>query len=450
MEIIQFVADALGDASYLVVSDGEAAVVDPQRDVRPYMAAAAERGARIAYAFETHVHNDYLSGGPELAARGATVVAPAQARLELPHRGVADGEEIAVGRVRLRAVATPGHTHEHTAYVVVDEDGRVRGAFTGGALLMAAAGRTDLLGPAHTEPLTRMQWESAQRIAGLLPADGEILPTHGAGSFCSTAVVGSERRATLAAERGRNPALLTSDYEAFRERHLAHLPPVPGYYRHMAPINRAGARVYRQPPVPAGLAPAAVGALAAEGVQIVDVRRRFDFVRGHVPGSVVIEEDGSMLAYFGWLIPFNAPLVLVTYGEAQAERVTVELFRIGYEDVRGYVPFADWAADRPVDALDTLEVEEARAVVEGGARPVLDVRFEDEHLTSPLPGVFPRPIDGLPTWADEVGDEPVLLICRTGHRATMAASFLRARGRRVSCLIEGGAADLQPPAGVSA
>lgn len=153
MKIIQIVAESLGDASYLVISNSVAAAIDPQRDVRPLLAAAREHGAEIRYVFETHVHNDYISGGRELAALGATVIAPA-AGLMFPHTGANDGDVFTVGGARLRAVAAPGHTYEHTAYLAIDEGGATYGAFTGGSLLVGSAGRSDLLGPDHTDELT--------------------------------------------------------------------------------------------------------------------------------------------------------------------------------------------------------------------------------------------------------------------------------------------------------
>lgn len=242
MRIVQFVAEALGDASYLVASGGVAAMVDPQRDVRPYLAKARELGAEIRFVFETHVHNDYLSGGRELAALGAEVVAPAASGLEFPHRPVADGDEVQVGGATLRAVAAPGHTYEHTAYLAVSEAGEIEGAFTGGALLMAAAGRSDLLGPDHSEELTRLQWETAHRLAALLPPSAELMPTHGAGSFCSGSGACQDRRGPLSLELERNPALASPTLEIFRDLHLSSRAPIPDYYAFMAPLNRSGVK----------------------------------------------------------------------------------------------------------------------------------------------------------------------------------------------------------------
>lgn len=442
MEIIQFVAGALGDASYLVLSGDAAAVIDPQRDVRPYLATAAERGASIRYVFETHVHNDYLSGGRELAARGAEIVAPAESGLQFPHTAVSDGEEVTFGAARLRAVAAPGHTYEHTAYLAIDEAGAIKGAFTGGAILMAAAGRSDLLGPDHTEELTRMQWETGRRIAAMLPPTAEILPTHGAGSFCSTTATTGDRRAPLAIELDRNPLFSGDSYETFRSLQLASAAPIPGYYRHMAPLNRLGPRVFGEPPQPLPLSPAALGEILAAGTNVVDTRTRFDHATGHVPGSLGIEDGGSFLAYVGWLLPFNAPLALVTYDSEPAERLATDLFRIGYEDVRGYLPFKQWKG-QPLAAIPVVTQQEAAHILKSGALPVLDVRFAYEQDLEPLPGALRRTIDTFPTWAGTLGNERLLIVCASGERATMAASLLQARGCDVIALADGGASDIR-------
>lgn len=439
MEIVQFVADSLGDASYLVVGDGAAAVVDPQRDVRPFVKAARERGVEIGYVFETHVHNDYVSGGRELAALGAKVVAAAKSGLEFPHTPVGDGDSVAFGGVALRAVAAPGHTFDHTAYLGLDERGQARGAFTGGALLMGSAGRSDLLGPENTAELTRLQWETSRKIATLIPAAASVFPTHGAGSFCSTTGAALERSGPLSVEMGRNPALTAETAEAFAAIQLASPAPIPGYYRYISPINRAGPKVYGEPPRPGSLA--AEGLTVPEGVTLVDVRPRVDYAAGHVPGSMEIEESGSMLAFVGWLVPFNAPVALIARDEAQAERVTVDLFRIGYEQVRGYLRWSDWAsAARPVEQLRTVTLDEARAMRRSGT-PVIDTRFEREHRENPLSGAVELPVDRLPDWVGSA-PEDALVVCASGQRATMAASVLAAAGKRPTALVEGGAQDL--------
>ncbi|MEZ4502277.1 MAG: MBL fold metallo-hydrolase [Dehalococcoidia bacterium] len=442
MEIRQFVTESLGDASYLVASDGVAAVVDPQRDVRPYLEAAAELGVRIEFVVETHVHNDYVSGGRELAVLGAEVCVPADAGIEFPHRELADRDEVQVGRARLRAVRAPGHTHHHTAYLAIDEDGRTLGCFTGGSIIIGGAGRTDLLGPEHTEALTAQQFESAQRIAALLTDTAEVLPTHGAGSFCSSSPGVTERRAPLEVERTRNPVLTSPDAASFAAIQLASPGPIPAYYRHMAPINRRGPRVYGTPPEPDALTPERLEAVRAGGAYVVDVRSRFAFARAHVPSSLSIEEGDATLAYVSWLTPFDAELVLVSLDAEQAQRLTVDLLRIGYERVRGFVPFEEWAAARPTASLDTATAAEVARRHAVRDVPLFDVRFDYEQQEVALDGATHRPLDRLDEWLPAEPLERMLVSCASGSRAATVGSALLAAGRAPLVLIDGGAADL--------
>lgn len=439
MKIQQFVAESLGDASYLLVSGTEAAVIDPQRDIEPFVKMATAHGATIRYVVETHVHNDYVSGGRELAALGAEVLAPAESGLEFPHRPMADGAVLNVGDARIVAVRAPGHTYEHTAYLAKDANGAVHGAFTGGALLMGAVGRTDLLGPDHTEQLTRLQWETAQHLRQLVPVAADILPTHGAGSFCSTTGTDLGRCGPMAVELQRNPALSSATYELFHDLQLGSVAPIPGYYRYMAPINRKGPRVFGSVPRPPALDLRQFDALGPD-VYRVDVRMRQDYAAAYLPGTLEIEESTSMLAYVGWLIPFNAPIALVSYDSAQALRVTRDLFRIGYEDVRGFV-----AANtiEPPASLHTVGVREAAGIIRSGSLPVLDVRYTQEHRDLPIPGARQLPFDEISLWAQEIEAGPVLVVCASGQRSTMAASYLRRHGIEAIPLIEGGAVELR-------
>lgn len=439
MHIQQFVAESLGDSSYLVVSDGIAAVIDPQRDIRPFLKAAAGFGAAIKYVVETHVHNDYISGGRELAALGAEVLVPDGARIEFPHRELGEGAPLEIGASKLLAVKSPGHTYEHTAYLAARPDGRIQAAFTGGSLLMAAAGRTDLLGPDHTEELTRLQWESAHRLMQLVPAEADVLPTHGAGSFCSSSGTGIGRSGPMTVEMKRNPALAAASYELFREAQLAGAAPIPAYYRYMAPINRQGAKVYGLPPSPQPLTAGTFAELPPETVRI-DVRRRQDYAAGHLPGTLEIEESNTMLAYISWLTEFNAPVALVAYNQLQADRVATDLFRIGYEHVAGWV---DMTAAERLEELPTVNAEEAAAVLKGKKHAVVDVRYSNEHQEEPLPGAIELPFDELTKRAGELPEGPLVVVCASGQRSTMAASYLRGRGLSAVALIEGGAAEVR-------
>ncbi|HEX5590114.1 MAG TPA: MBL fold metallo-hydrolase, partial [Candidatus Limnocylindrales bacterium] len=339
MDIELFTTEGLGDASYLIASDREAALVDPQRDAWRFLAVAEARGWRVTRVLETHVHNDYLSGALETrAATGAEIVAPSRGGYAFPHRGADEGTAVELGALRLTAMHTPGHTPEHLAWAVHDagaaKDGPPDGVFTGGSLLVGTAGRTDLLGKDRTEELTDLQHATLRRLAEL-PPGVRILPTHGAGSFCSAGPAAPSRTTTVGAELAANPVLGAIRTAGFREELLRGLGRFPAYYAEMAPINRRGPAVLGGMPDPPALDPAGLAAAAAAGVRIVDARPRAEFAAGHVPGSLNIELDETFAAYVGWMVPFDAPLALVLpepESDARIEAIT-QLLRVGYERV---------------------------------------------------------------------------------------------------------------------
>jgi glyoxylase-like metal-dependent hydrolase (beta-lactamase superfamily II)/rhodanese-related sulfurtransferase len=452
MDLELFHTPGLGDSSYLLASGRDAVLVDPQRDAWRFIEAARQRGWRIRHVLETHVHNDYLSGALETrAATGAEIVASARGRYEFEHRPVDEGDQVELGGLRITAWATPGHTPEHLAWVVADlSRGETPVAvFSGGSLLVGSVGRTDLLGPVLTEPLTRDQQRSLQRLSEL-PASTKVLPTHGAGSFCSAGPTGGERSTTIAAEEFANPAfrLAGADPDAFRTEALAGLGRFPAYYAHMAAINRRGPRVLGRLILPEPLDPAAFEAKAATGVTIVDARDRAAFAAGHVRGSLNIELGGSSFAgYVGWLVPFADPLLLVLPDAADAlAEATTELLRIGYERVQGWLEGGvdAWAATgRQLTSFPTTTMRAlGQAHVAGEPDGVLlDVRqpieWEDEGV---VPGSRQIFVADLPGRVDEIPTgEPVTVYCRSGHRAAMAASILERAGREVRLVAEGGA-----------
>jgi rhodanese-related sulfurtransferase len=367
-------------------------------------------------------------------------VAPAGSKLEFTHQPIAEGEGVSVGGARLTAVAAPGHTYDHTAYLIADEEGRTAGAFTGGSLLVGSAGRTDLLGDEHTGKLTKLQWETAKRLAAMLAPETDILPTHGAGSFCTSSGGGGRRRSVLGEELSTNPVLEIPDFDTFRRFHLGNLSPIPSYYREMAPINRRGAPVVGEPPRPRLLT---ADELAGLQDPIVDVRSRLEYAAAHVPGSVSVEEGSSMLAYLAWMLPFNSPLALVTTTDGEAERITVDLFRIGFEQVLGYLPITAWLEEgRDLEGIQTVDKDGAARLLEKG-HPALDVRFEREHRSEPIPDARQLPIDRFHEWADDVADKEPLIVCGSGQRSTIVASFLKKRGLDPIVLVDGGASDLR-------
>jgi glyoxylase-like metal-dependent hydrolase (beta-lactamase superfamily II)/rhodanese-related sulfurtransferase len=467
MDLEIFQTPGLGDASYLLASGGEAVLVDPQRDAWRFLDVAAKRGWRVRHVLETHVHNDYLSGALETrATTGAAVVAPARGRYEFEHVAADEGDTIEVGGLRITAWATPGHTPEHLAWIVssVDAPPPINGtgtagvlaAFTGGSLLVGSAGRTDLLGPALTDALTSDQQRSLRRLAGL-PDAAQVLPTHGAGSFCSAGPGSANRVSTVAAERFANPTfrLAEGDLAAFREEALVGLGRYPDYYRHMAAVNRRGPRVLGRLILADPVDPAAFEAKAAAGATIVDARDRTAFARAHIPGSLNIELASGFAGYVGWLVPFASPVALVLPDEPDALAVaTTELLRIGYERIHGWLQggIDAWqASGREAASYDTTTMpamHAARAAGDAGrgSGPLLDVRQPNEWATGVVPGSRTIFLADLPGRLAELPPgEPITVFCRTGHRASIAASILAGAGREVRLVSKGGASAWPEP-----
>jgi glyoxylase-like metal-dependent hydrolase (beta-lactamase superfamily II)/rhodanese-related sulfurtransferase len=460
MDLELFVTPGLGDASYLLASGREAVLVDPQRDAWRFLEVAERRGWRIRRVLETHVHNDYLSGALETrAATGADVVAPARGGYEFEHLPADDGDAIELGGLRLTALATPGHTPEHLSWLVTnvdaprDDASGALAVFTGGSLLVGTAGRTDLLGPALTEALTNDQQSSLRRLAEL-PVAAQVLPTHGAGSFCGAGPGSSTRVSTIGAERFANPAFALADAapEAFRAHALGELGRVPAYYAHMARMNRQGPRILGRLILPAALDPAAFEA-AAGGTIVIDARDRKDFAAGHVKGAINIGLDDAFAGYVGWLVPFGAPVLLIVpegAPDALAE-ATTELLRIGYERVPGWLEggVGAWAeSGRPLQRYETTtmpKVYEARLAGEDTG-VLLDVRQPIEWQTDGVvPGAERIFVADLSARMSELPRRQVTVFCRGGTRAAIAASLLDRAGMDVRLVSEGGATTWPEP-----
>ncbi|HEX2130002.1 MAG TPA: MBL fold metallo-hydrolase, partial [Actinophytocola sp.] len=298
----------LGDRSYLA-HDGEVAlVVDPQRDHERVRAVAANAGVRITHVFESHIHNDYVTGGYQLArATGALYLLNADDPVAFDRVGLHDGDLVEVGRMRVRALHTPGHTHTHLSFALEEAGGEPVAVFTGGSLLYGSTGRPDLLGPDHTDSLVHAQWRSARRLAAELPDETAIYPTHGFGSFCS-ATQSAGHSSTIGAEKASNPAL-TSDEQDYVRELLAGLDAFPAYYAHMDPANLAGpAEIDLSPPAEAD--PSELRRRIDAGEWVVDLRTGTAFAAGHVGGTVNIGLRGQFVTYLGWLMPWGTPVTL--------------------------------------------------------------------------------------------------------------------------------------------
>ncbi|MBI2238033.1 MAG: MBL fold metallo-hydrolase [Actinobacteria bacterium] len=444
MDIELFLTPGLGDSSYLLASEGEAAAVDPQRDAGRMLAAAEARGVKVRYVLETHVHNDYVSGAAEVrAATGAEIVGPARGRYGFPFTPMEDASELEVGDLRLATMETPGHTPEHVSYLVYEEGADApSGAFTGGSLIVGSAGRTDLLGPERADELARAQYRSLRRLA-TLPDRTPVLPTHGAGSFCASSAPHEERTSTIGRERAMNPALADVDEETFVREQLSGLLAFPAYYAHMAPINRAGPTVFGTVPQPPALSPDEFAGRLG-GAWIVDGRNDREFAGAHLAGSLNIELDGSFASYVGWLVPFNDPVLLILpEPEPDAlHEASTQLFRIGYERLEGYLEggVEAWrSSGRDLRAYPVGDVDELLVALRGGSAEVLDVRQRAEWDAGHLEGSRHLFVGDLPGRFDELPtDREIWAVCGSGHRAGIAASLLDRAGRPVRLVAPGG------------
>ncbi|MER7730041.1 MBL fold metallo-hydrolase [Streptomyces erythrochromogenes] len=423
--------ESLGNRSYLAGGANTAVVVDPPRDIDRVLAAAAARGVRVSLVVETHVHNDYVTGGLDLARLvGAAYLVPAAARVSFARTPVADGDVVSVDEgVTLRAMATPGHTPHHTSYVL-EEHGVVAAVFTGGALLIGSVGRPDLVEPRLTEQLARAQHASAHRLAAELPDETPVLPTHGFGSFCSSSQ--SEGDATtIGKEKAANDALV-KDVDSFVAALLAGLEDVPAYYAHMGPANSDG-------PTPVDLtAPPQAGAAdiaerLAAGEWVVDLRNRIAFAEGHVAGSLNFEAEGKIATYLAWMIPWGKPVTLLAESPAQLAAAQRELVRVGIDrpaaaatgTVRDWIPADDAPRSFPRATFADLAAQHP------GPDVVLDVRRDSERATGWIDGSVHIPIHHLHRRLADVPAGRVWVHCAGGMRAAIAASLLDAAGRDV-------------------
>ena len=429
--VVPIETPGLGDRSYLV-HDGEVAlVVDPQRDVDRVFAAAARAGVRISHVVETHIHNDYVTGGYALArAAGAAYLVNADDPVGFDRVGVRDGDVVQVGAMTVRVLHTPGHTHTHLAYAV-SHGGHPVAVFTGGSLLYGSTGRPDLLGPDHTDALVRAQWRSARRLADELPDDTAVYPTHGFGSFCS-ATQSDAATSTIGRERVVNPVLLR-DERAFVEELLAGLDAHPAYYAHMAPANLAGPAAPDLSP-PALADPAELRARIEAGEWVVDLRAGTAFAAGHLAGSLSFPLDGQFVTYLGWLIPWGTPVTLLgatadAVAEAQRELVRIGIDRPAAAAVGGP---RDWAGGAPLATYRRASFGELAEAVAGADAPaVLDVRRNEERVEARIPGSIHIPIHELLDRLDEVPTGPVWVHCAGGYRAGVVAALLQVRGHEV-------------------
>ena len=443
----QFYLTCLAHASYMIGSEGEAAVVDPQRDVDIYLKAADEQNLKIRHIFETHLHADFVSGHKELAARtGAKIYIGAQANAEFPHVPLTDGFEVKMGAVRLRALATPGHTPESICLVITDQEKSAQpsAVLTGDTLFIGDVGRPDL-SRTHTPPeLAGLLYDSLHKKLLALPDAVMVYPAHGAGSLCGRAMR-AERSSTIGQERLTNYALQIASREEFIAQLTTNLPARPDYFLEDAEINRSGAATLTElPPLP-GLSPAEVQALLQQNANGLDVRPGDDFAAGHVPGSIGIALSGQFASWAGGILGIHSKPILIGDSDAQIEEARLRLARVGIEDLRGYLAggFAAWRkAGLPVAKTAQISAQELNQKLRGGswrAADVLDVRREGEWQAGHIAGVQCRALDTFPHGMPALnGERPVAVHCKSGYRSMIACSLLERAGHSNAINVAGG------------
>ncbi|MGW0733144.1 MBL fold metallo-hydrolase [Streptomyces sp. NPDC002851] len=434
--LMPLVDPGLGNSAYLVdLGDGRALAVDACRDLRTLHAAARRRGLGVAYAADTHLHADFLSGAVQLAHdQRATVLASAAGHRAFAHRGLADGDEADLGGLTLRALATPGHTDEHLSFLLLD-GARELGVFTGGSLIVNSAARTDLLGAERAEELARAQYRSLKRLA-TLPDDVAVWPTHGAGSFCS-APPGTERTSTIGAQKRDNPLLAAPDEDTFVRQLTDSLGSYPAYFDRLGAINRRGPAVVTSQPVLPALTAAQVRTLLADGGRVVDVRPAADYAAGHIRGALSIPLREQFATWLGWLVPDTAPLVFVAGDDQDLSEIVWQAYKIGYERLAGRLDggMDAWTADGG-DRATTAFLPADRA----GSRPYVDVRQDAEFAAGHVADAVHIELGDLPAHA---ADAPpgAIVACGHGERAMTAASLLERAGHTDLAVLDGGPGD---------
>lgn len=432
----QFYLGCLAHASYLIGSDGEAAVIDPQRDVDQYIDEAAAQNLKIKYIIETHLHADFISGHRELASRtGAQIVFGKEANATISHVAVKDGDELSIGRVQLRIMETPGHTPESICVLVSGPDAASK-LLTGDTLFIGDVGRPDLAGGKGYTPQTMaaLMYDSLHEKILKLDDAVEVYPAHGAGSMCGKNL-STETSSTIGQQRKFNYALQPMTKEQFVTMMTSDLPEAPSYFSKDAEINRSGAGALSRLPKPEPLSPAEVRDFGQHGCVILDVRTAVEFGAGHVPGALNIGLGGQFASWAGSLIPITAPIVIVANSEAQIEEAQVRLARVGLENMKGFLEggIEQWRkVGFEVAEVPQITVDELKDLLGRETKlQVIDVRRPAEYENGHAPRAIAAPLAKFRETLPGLGldpDGPSAIICAGGYRSSAATSIAQQLG----------------------
>jgi hydroxyacylglutathione hydrolase len=425
VDIVAIVDRGLGNSSYLVdLGDGQGMVIDPERNPTSYLAAAERKGLRLRWVVETHLHADFISGGRELAAQAAQLLAPTESRLKFDHVGLSDGEDIDLGGLTLRVIATPGHTPEHCAYLLMDGTESL-GLFSGGTLIVGGVARTDLISPDLTEELARAAYRSIRDRLLILPDGLPVYPTHGAGSFCSASPTG-DRTTTIGRERLSNLLLQATDEDDFVARLTGRLGSYPPYFLRLRDVNQAGPAIYgpSPPPIPR-LTPDEVARLMEGGAEVIDVRPILHFAAGHIPGSLSIELRDQFATWLGWLVDPDRVVVFVVDPDQDLADAVIQSLNIGYEHFGGYLAGGITAWQQSGRSVTKVRVIGADEI--SPRSTIVDVRQESEWDTGHVPGAIHVELGEIADRSTHLSGQ-LVLHCGHGQRSMTAASLLQRAG----------------------
>ena len=437
-----FVDAGLGNSAYLIGSHAtkKGILIDPLRDVDRYLHTANQLGIQLTHVLDTHLHADFISGNREIAHQtGAVIGASAEAQLGFDHQPLTEESVIDLGAFQIRVMTTPGHTPEHISFLVAELENKTPSAvFSGGALIVGGAARTDLLTPELTRPLASYLYHTIHDKLLKLPDEVDVFPTHGAGSYC-VAPASSERTSTIGHERRTNKLAQPQSEEEFIERALTGLPLYPMYYKYMRGMNQIGPRLLGGVPILKPHSAHEVKSLMDDGVLVLDVRHQKAFAAGHIPNSYGIRVDAPLVVWAGWVIPFGSRILLLGESAAEREEATRQLIRIGYDEVLGYLEggIEAWAREYPVETVQRIDVKELRERM--NEVTLIDVRRRSEWDEGHIPGAIHFE-GGRMAWEalPFALDKPWAIQCGTGNRSMIAISVLKRRGIHNVIQVDGG------------
>jgi len=434
IQIINIDTPTLGDRGYIAHDGKTALVVDPQRDIDRVEKILTDNNLSLGTVVETHMHNDYVSGGLVLARKyQADYITSAEDPVSFERTAAKDLDEFNIGSFAIKALHTPGHTFTHLSYILLDPSGSAQGIFTGGSLLHGSTGRPDLLGQDHAPTLAGLQHGSAHRMAEMLEDKTPIFPTHGFGSFCAATSTSGDS-STIQDEKQINPALLLSA-ERFISETLAGLDVFPAYYKHMGPANHAGPGPIDLSELPR-LSSQELLKVIASNSWVVDLRDKETWAKGHLPGTLSVGVAGSFATYLGWLFPYENELVLISDKPTDIAQAQRELGRIGIDR-----PSASFVGD--IATVDTnintplVTFSDVPAALNDAEIVVLDVRRNSERESSHIQGSQHIPLHEISARISEVPkDKTIWVHCAGAYRASIGASILQNAGREVVLINE--------------